>query len=96
LKRIINVNRTYYALLPLIYNKSVLREGKIKIYKTLIRPVATNGAESWTLHKDIDKRLAAFERKVLIRMFWGVKVNANWRKRYNKEIIPLFGDLHII
>jgi len=34
-----NVNRTYYALLPLTENKPLLREGKIKIYKTLIRPV---------------------------------------------------------
>jgi hypothetical protein len=48
------------------------------------------------LHKDIDKRLAAFERQVLIRMFWGIKVNENWRKRYNKEIIQLFGNLDIL
>jgi hypothetical protein len=33
--------------------------------------VATYGADSWTLNKDIAKRLAAFEREVLRRMFWG-------------------------
>jgi len=31
----------------------------------VIRPVATYGAESWTLNKDIAKRLAAFELKGL-------------------------------
>jgi len=30
-----------------------------------------NGAEFWTLNVDIAKRLAAFERKVLTRMFGG-------------------------
>jgi hypothetical protein len=28
-------------------------------------------------------------------MFGGIKVNENWRKRYNKELMQLFGDLHI-
>jgi len=39
--------------------------------------VATFGAASWTLNKDISKRLAAFEKKVLRRMFGGIKVNGN-------------------
>jgi hypothetical protein len=26
-------------------------------------------------------------------MFGGIEVNGNWRKRYNKEILHLFGDL---
>jgi hypothetical protein len=29
-------------------------------------------------------------------MFGGTKVNENWRKRYNKELIRLFGDFSII
>jgi hypothetical protein len=55
-KRITNATRTYYALLPLLKNHSVLRAEKIKIYKTLIRPVVTYGVEVWTLNKDIIKR----------------------------------------
>jgi hypothetical protein len=46
--------------------------GKIEMYKTLTSPVATYGAESWTLNEDITKRLSAFERKVLRRMFGGI------------------------
>jgi len=55
--------------------------------------VATYGAESWLLNKDVAKWLAVFERKVLRRMFGRIKVNENWIKRYNKEVIQLFGDL---
>jgi hypothetical protein len=36
------------------------------------------------------------ERKVLRRLFGGIKVNENWRKRYNKELMQLFGDLYIL
>jgi hypothetical protein len=32
------------------------------------------------LSKDIAKLPAAFERKVLKKMFGGIKVNENWRK----------------
>ena len=43
--------------------------------------MATYGVKSWTLSKDISKRPAAFERKVVRRMVGGIKVNENWRKR---------------
>jgi len=49
--------------------------------------------ESWTLNTDIYKILSAFKRKVLRRLFGGIKVNENWIKRYKKEIIQLFGNL---
>jgi hypothetical protein len=79
-KRITNANRAYYALLPILKSQSVLRTERVKIYKTLIRPVVTYGAESWTLNKDIAKGLAVFERKILRRIFGAIKVNENWRK----------------
>jgi hypothetical protein len=53
---------------------------KIKISKTLIRPVATYGADPWILNKDNAKRLAAFDRKVLRKMFGGIKAHGNWRR----------------
>jgi len=63
-----NASTAYYALLPELKSQSVLRAEKIKIYKTLMRPVATYGAESTTLNKA--KWLAASQRKVL-RNVWG-------------------------
>jgi hypothetical protein len=58
--------------------------------------VITYGAEAWILNKDIIKRLSVFERKVLRRISVGIKANENWRKRCNKELMQLFGDLDIL
>jgi hypothetical protein len=48
------------------------------------------------LREDIAKRLATFERNFLRRMFGSIEVNENWRKRHNKELMQLFGDLDIL
>jgi hypothetical protein len=29
-------------------------------------------------------------------MYGGIKVNENWRQRYNEELVQLFGDLDIL
>ena len=58
-----NANRAYYAHLPLLKSQVVLTAEKIKICKTLIRLVASYGAEYWALNKDIAKWLATLERK---------------------------------
>jgi len=47
-KRITNANTAYCALLCLRKSHKVLRAEKVKICKTLIRPVATKKAEFWT------------------------------------------------
>jgi hypothetical protein len=43
--------------------------------------VVTYGAES------IAKGLAVFERKNFRRIFGAIKVNENWRKRHNEELM---------
>jgi hypothetical protein len=47
-KRITNSNRAYYALLPVLKSQLALRAEKVKIYKTLIRPVVTYGIANIT------------------------------------------------
>jgi hypothetical protein len=66
-KRITNAN-TAYEHCPQLKSQSELRAEKTKIYKTIIRPVATYGTVSCMLNEHIAKWLAAFERKVLRRM----------------------------
>jgi hypothetical protein len=51
--------------------------------------VATYGAESRTLNKDIAKRLTAFGRKVLRIMFRRINVNKNWRKLHHTYLMQL-------
>jgi hypothetical protein len=93
LKKIItNANRAYYAFLPLLNSQSVRRAEQVTIYKTLIRPVVTYGAEVWTLLKGWQ----FLNEKFLRRIFRAIKVNENWRKRHNKKLKQMFGDLDIL
>jgi hypothetical protein len=48
------------------------------------------------VNNNIAEWLAAFERKVLRRMFGGSKVNENWRKRFNKLLMQVFGDFDML
>ena len=90
-------SKIYDTSVPLLTtNQYTQQKIKIKICKTLTRPLVTHGAESWTLNEDIAKRLAAFGRKVFRRILGGIKVNENWRKRCNRELVQMFGDLDIL
>jgi len=40
------------------------RAKKIRLYKTLIRPVVTYGAETWTMMKKEEKALLIFEKNI--------------------------------
>jgi len=50
-KRILAGNRTYFAAISLYRNRLLARATKILLYKTLIRPVVSHGAEAWTVTK---------------------------------------------
>jgi hypothetical protein len=42
-------NRAYFENLSTLKSKIISRAVKIQVYKTLIRPVATYGTETWML-----------------------------------------------
>ena len=49
-----------------------------------------------TVSKYTVSELAVFERKVFGRMCGGIKVNENWRKQSNKELIQQLEDLDTV
>jgi len=48
-ERIVTGNKAYYANAKLIKSKFLKRNTKMKIYKTILRPVITYSSETWTL-----------------------------------------------
>ena len=50
---ILAVNRTYFAAKSLFISQLFSRATKLILYKTLIRPVVSCGAEAWTLTKKL-------------------------------------------
>jgi len=42
-------NSSYFSVLPLLRSKAVSRTTKVRMYKTIIRPVVLYGSEAWCL-----------------------------------------------
>jgi hypothetical protein len=84
------------ANLRLLKSKRVLRAAKLQVYKTLIRPVVTYGAETWTLRVTEENILRIFERKIIHKVYGPVMENNSWRIRYNEEISKLLKGEDIV
>ena len=67
--RLTMANRAYYGLQNHMKSRIISRNIKTPLYKTLIRPVLTYGAETWVLSKQDEHRLSIFERKILRRIY---------------------------
>jgi sorting nexin-29 len=68
--RILSGNLCYYSCGKLLKLRALNRNSKLKIYKSLIRPVVTYGCEAWTLTNRDKQHLRIFERKMLRKIFW--------------------------
>ena len=70
-------NRTHFAAKSLFRSRFLSRATKIILYKTLIRPVVSYGAEAWTLTKKEEKAVLIFERKIFRRIYGPKYENGN-------------------
>jgi hypothetical protein len=71
---------------------------KVKIYKTIILPVALFGCETWSLMLNEKHRLRVFENRVLRRILGPkrVEVVGGWGKLHNEELHSLYSSPDII
>lgn len=88
-KRFQAANKCFYALKKFLKSKNISRKTKIRIYKTIIRPIATYGCETWPLTKVMEHKLQIFENSVLRRIsgpFYDAEEN-RWKRRSNQELL---------
>jgi len=87
---------TYFKIHYLILC-ALNRSSKLKIYKSLIRPVVTYGCEAWTLTNRDERHLRIFERRILRKIFGPVQnEDGSWRIRMSYELNELIENADIV
>jgi hypothetical protein len=68
-ERIALGSKAYCANLKFFKSKSVTKQSKLKLYRTVIRPIVTYDLEIWVLKKPVIQKLLVLERRILRRIF---------------------------
>jgi hypothetical protein len=89
-------NKCYHALGHILKKRYISQSIKVRLYKTVIRPIVTYSAETWTLTEKMGKLLMTWERKVLRKIYGPTKENGCWRIKMNHEIQEKFKSPDII
>jgi hypothetical protein len=69
---------------------------KITVQKAMVKPVVVYGRETWPMTAMDMKRLNAWERKILRRIYGPMVEEGLWRIRSNQELRELYKYLDII
>jgi hypothetical protein len=82
----------WYSVQNLLSSRSLSKNLKIGIYKTIILPVVLYGCETWSLALREEHRLRVLGDRALRRRCGpkGDEVKGGWRNLYKDEL----GDLH--
>jgi hypothetical protein len=83
-------NKCYYAIGTILKRRSISQSIKIRLYKTIIRPVVTCGAETRTLTSKMEKMLMTWERKILRKIYGPTKENGQWGIKTNEELMTKY------
>ena len=69
---------------------------KLKLYRTVIRPIGKYASETWVLKETTIQKLLDFERKILGRKFGPTKENQIWKIKTNEELDKLIKHKNIV
>jgi hypothetical protein len=95
------IQKIYQIIAPPIQSTltSILlffKQSKLKLYRTVIRPIVTYASETWVLKETIIQKPLVFERKILRRIFGPTKENHIWRVKTNEELNKMIKHKNII
>ena len=93
--RILAANNAYSSLLTIFRSKQIYRN-KIRLYKTLIKPILCYGSVTCTLTQTSEQMLNTFERKILRRIYSPTHEGGCWRPRWNNELYSLYKEPNIV
>ena len=96
LERIAVGMKAYYANVMLFKSRLDTKISKLKLYRTVIRPIVTYASETWVLKENIIQKLLVFERKILRGIFGPTKENQTWRIKNNEELDKLIKQENVV
>jgi hypothetical protein len=77
--------------------RSIKQKLKVKVYKSVIRPVVTYGCEAWTLTNRDEQHLRIFEPRILRKIYGPVQnEDGSWRIRMKYELNKLIGNADVV
>jgi sorting nexin-29 len=84
--RVMAGNKCYYALGSIMRSKSISRKSKLKIYRTVIKPIVIYASETWVLKEKGIIMLNVWGKKNLRKIFGAKKEGNEWKIRNNQEL----------
>jgi sorting nexin-29 len=78
-------NACYHSVQNLLSSRSLSKNTKVRVYRTIILPLVLYGCETWSVTLTEEQRLRVFDSRVLRRIY-GPKTHeatAEWRRLHN-------------